>query len=84
MRTAAWLCGKRVLLTVLRPLGPEHNVALEAAGLPADAAREPIAIEVKPTYIDLEHLSDALRVHKGASGSTYVLQRVEDIPFVFS
>tara|TARA_B110001469_G_C9518016_1_gene257920 strand:+ start:535 stop:654 length:120 start_codon:yes stop_codon:yes gene_type:complete len=38
---------------------------------------------VKPTYIDVEHLSDALRVHKGASGTTYVLERVEDIPYVF-
>jgi hypothetical protein len=57
--------------------------ALEAAGLPSDGAKEPIKIEVKPTYIDVEHLSDALRVHKGASGTTYVLERVEDIPYVF-
>ena len=52
---------------------------MEAAGLPSDGAKEPIKIEVKPTYIDVEHLSDALRVHKGASGTTYVLERVEDI-----
>ena len=56
---------------------------MEAAGLPSDGAKEPIKIEVKPTYIDVEHLSDALRVHKGASGTTYVLERVEDIPYVF-
>eukprot|EP00310_Coccolithus_braarudii_P021474 CAMPEP_0183332382 /NCGR_PEP_ID=MMETSP0164_2-20130417/1570_1 /TAXON_ID=221442 /ORGANISM="Coccolithus pelagicus ssp braarudi, Strain PLY182g" /LENGTH=255 /DNA_ID=CAMNT_0025501089 /DNA_START=26 /DNA_END=793 /DNA_ORIENTATION=+ len=55
--------------------------ALEAAGLPLEGAREPIKIEVKPTYIDVEHLSDGLRVHKGASGTTYVLERVERIPY---
>jgi len=58
----------------------EFHAALDAAGL-VDGAGEPIDIDVKPTYIDLTHLSDSLRVHKGASGSTYVLQRVDEIPY---
>ena len=64
--------------------GADRNAfiaALEAAGLGSEGVETPVQIEAKPTYIDVDHLSDALRVHKGASGATYVLRRVEDIPY---
>jgi len=32
------------------------------------------------SYIDVEYIDRAVRVHKGASGATYVLSR-EDVPF---
>jgi hypothetical protein len=57
--------------------------ALGEAGLAEAAASGAIAIECKPTYIDVSHLTPAMRVHKGASGATYVLRRVDDIPFTF-
>ena len=59
----------------------EAMAAMEAAGL-GEAARAPVEIEAKATYIDVEALSEALRVHKGASGKTYILQRVDAIPYV--
>ena len=50
-------------------------------------ARGTIAIDAKPTYIDVDYIDGALRVHKGQSGTTYVLKRLlqeagESIPFL--
>ena len=60
------------------------EAALVGCGLGA-AVRAPVPIQVRPAFIDIEYISPCLRVHKGQSGTTYVLQRLasaDAIPFV--
>jgi len=38
----------------------------------------PTPIKAKPTYIDIEYIDERIRVHRGASGSLYVLRRMTD------
>mmetsp|Transcript_41382 Transcript_41382/g.98111 ORF Transcript_41382/g.98111 Transcript_41382/m.98111 type:complete len:264 (+) Transcript_41382:94-885(+) len=62
---------------------PEVVVALRDKGL-GDALDGPVPIKAPNTYIDIEYLDGDIRVHKGQSGSTYILRRLkgqEAIPY---
>lgn len=50
---------------------------LAAAGL---AAGKPLSVKAPRTYIDVEYIDEAVRVHRGESGMLYVLSR-EAVPF---
>eukprot|EP00931_Biecheleriopsis_adriatica_P063582 TRINITY_DN38531_c0_g1_i1.p1 TRINITY_DN38531_c0_g1~~TRINITY_DN38531_c0_g1_i1.p1 ORF type:complete len:323 (+),score=59.23 TRINITY_DN38531_c0_g1_i1:41-970(+) len=59
----------------------ESRAMLEAAGL--GGYMEPTDVKAQATYVDLDHMSDIMRVHKGESGAVYVLSRLsEPIPFL--
>eukprot|EP00933_Yihiella_yeosuensis_P005579 TRINITY_DN110126_c0_g1_i1.p1 TRINITY_DN110126_c0_g1~~TRINITY_DN110126_c0_g1_i1.p1 ORF type:complete len:328 (-),score=64.52 TRINITY_DN110126_c0_g1_i1:104-1021(-) len=48
-----------------------------------DKFLEPKSVTARKTYIDLDHISSEMRIHKGESGAVYVLTRLKDekIPF---
>uniref|UniRef100_A0A7S1T497 Plastid lipid-associated protein/fibrillin conserved domain-containing protein n=1 Tax=Tetraselmis chuii TaxID=63592 RepID=A0A7S1T497_9CHLO len=71
----------RVLTREDAPL--EWRDVLVEAGL-GDALTAAQGVVAKCTYIDVDYIDDVLRVHKGESGTTYVLRRLQPpahIPF---
>ncbi|CAE7036795.1 unnamed protein product [Symbiodinium sp. CCMP2592] len=60
----------------------KSRAMLEAAGLGKYFERTPV--KAKATYIDLQHVSEEMRLHQGESGQMYILSKIGDgeIPFV--
>eukprot|EP00930_Biecheleria_cincta_P001503 TRINITY_DN102643_c0_g1_i1.p1 TRINITY_DN102643_c0_g1~~TRINITY_DN102643_c0_g1_i1.p1 ORF type:complete len:294 (-),score=63.34 TRINITY_DN102643_c0_g1_i1:57-938(-) len=60
----------------------ESRAMIEKLGLGDFLERK--EIEARETYIDLNHMSPDMRIHKGASGAVYVLSKMEQgtIPFL--
>lgn len=60
----------------------KSRAMLEAADLGKYFERTPV--NAKATYIDLQHVSEEMRLHQGESGQMYILSKIGDgeIPFV--